>query len=239
VLRLFGKTLACEISLAGHGNHSFVQRGFGLDHPAPGTECDGSRGLFLVGWVFSPTIAAASASPDRQAEVDLTPAQEKKLRLLARSTWLYFEHFVGPEDRWLPPDHYQEYPRGRIQHQTSPTNIGLMLLSTLAAHDLGYMGAQELSLRLRASFDTLESMERLRGHFSIGMTPAVLRLFYLATFQRWTAETWLPVCSRSNTMPGPAGLTHRTVAGTRRYDGDAAVVLRDQVLANLHLTLES
>ncbi len=122
-------------------------------------------GLFLIGWVFSPTIAALIGIPDRQPVVELSPAQEKKLRLLARSTWLYFEHFVAPEDRWLPPDHYQENPLGRIQHQTSPTNIGLMLLSTLAAHDMGYMGAQEFSLRLRDSFDTLESMERLRGHF--------------------------------------------------------------------------
>ncbi len=121
--------------------------------------------LFLIGWVFSPTIAARISIPDRQPEVKLTPAQEKKLRLLARSTWLYFEHFVGPEDRWLPPDHFQENPRGRVQHQTSPTNIGLMLLSALAAHDMGYMGAQELSLRLRDSFDTMESLERLRGHF--------------------------------------------------------------------------
>ncbi|MGE5461770.1 MAG: glucoamylase family protein, partial [Syntrophothermus sp.] len=119
----------------------------------------------LIGWVISPTVAARISVPDRLPEVKFTPAQEKKLRLLARSTWLYFEHFVGPEDRWLPPDHYQENPVGRIQHQTSPTNIGLMLLSTLAAHDMGYIGTSELSLRLRDTFDSLDSLERLRGHF--------------------------------------------------------------------------
>ena len=119
----------------------------------------------LLLWAFSPTVAARISVPDRQPEVRLTPAQQNKLRLLARSTWLYFEHFVSPEDRWLPPDHYQEYPLGRIQHQTSPTNIGLMLLSSLAAHDLGYIGASELSLRLRDTFDSMESLERLRGHF--------------------------------------------------------------------------
>jgi len=119
----------------------------------------------LFGWIISPYIAARISKPDLQPEIRLTPAQEKKLRLLARSTWLYFEHFVSPEDRWLPPDHFQESPRGLVQHQTSPTNIGLMLLSTLAAHDLGYMGATELSLRLRDTFDSMDSLERLRGHF--------------------------------------------------------------------------
>ena len=31
-------------------------------------------------------------------------------------------------------------PDGRVAHRTSPTNQGLLLLSTLAAHDLGYLG---------------------------------------------------------------------------------------------------
>ena len=124
-----------------------------------------SAAPLLIGWVVSPYIAARISKPDIRPEVKLTPAQEKKLHQLARSTWLYFEHFVSPEDRWLPPDHFQENPRGLVQHQTSPTNIGLMLLSTLAAHDMGYMGASELSLRLRDTFDSMDSLERLRGHF--------------------------------------------------------------------------
>jgi cyclic beta-1,2-glucan synthetase len=119
----------------------------------------------IVGWVLSPYIAARISKPDVHEEIKITPAQEKKLHLLARSTWLYFEHFVSPEDRWLPPDHFQERPRGLVQHQTSPTNIGLMLLSTMAAHDMGYMGAPELSLRLRDAFDSMDSLERMRGHF--------------------------------------------------------------------------
>jgi cyclic beta-1,2-glucan synthetase len=91
----------------------------------------------LVGWVGSFYIATRISQPDQTPVRKIIPAQEHKLRLLARSTWLYFEHFVGPEDRWLPPDHFQEEPRGLVAHRTSPTNIGLMLLSTLSAHDLG------------------------------------------------------------------------------------------------------
>ncbi|HLO27894.1 MAG TPA: glucoamylase family protein [Anaerolineales bacterium] len=40
-----------------------------------------------------------------------------------------------------------------------------MLLSTLSAHDLGYIGPLELSVRLRDSFDGMDSLERVRGHF--------------------------------------------------------------------------
>ena len=119
----------------------------------------------LLGWIASPYIATRISRPDQKPISKIIPAQEHKLRLLARSTWLYFEHFVGPEDRWLPPDHFQENPRGLVAHHTSPTNIGLMLLSTLSAHDLGYIGPLELSLRLRDLFDSLDSLERVRGHF--------------------------------------------------------------------------
>lgn len=120
---------------------------------------------FLFAWLISPYIAVRINRPYIQPEPKLSKAQKEKLRLLARSTWLYFEHFVSPEDRWLPPDHFQESPRGFIQHQTSPTNIGLMLLSTLAAQDLGYVGIPEFSVRLRNTFDSMDSLERLRGHF--------------------------------------------------------------------------
>ena len=119
----------------------------------------------LMGWIVSPYVATRISQPHQQPVTRLIPAQERKLRLLARSTWLYFEHFVGPEDRWLPPDHFQESPRGIVAHRTSPTNIGLMLLSTLSAHDLGYIGPLELSLRLRDSFDSMDALERVRGHF--------------------------------------------------------------------------
>ncbi len=118
----------------------------------------------LIVWIVAPYIAARIGQPEAHPVKKLLPAQERKLRLLARSTWLYFEHFVSPDDRWLPPDHFQESPLGVVAHRTSPTNIGLMLLSALSAHDFGYIGLVELSLRLRDTFDSIDSLERVQGH---------------------------------------------------------------------------
>ncbi|HSG26823.1 MAG TPA: glucoamylase family protein, partial [Anaerolineales bacterium] len=78
---------------------------------------------------------------------------------------LFFEQFVGPEDHWLAPDHFQENPRGLVAHRTSPTNIGLLLLSTLAAYDMGYLGLPELKVRLTNTLDNLQKLERFQGHF--------------------------------------------------------------------------
>ena len=37
---------------------------------------------------------------------------------------------------------------GRVAHRTSPTNMGLLLLATLSAHDFGYIGMRTLLRRL-------------------------------------------------------------------------------------------
>src|SRR4029078_1304835 len=92
-------------------------------------------------------------------------AQISFLRNVARRTWSFFERFVGPADHWLPPDNYQEHPIAKTAHRTSPTNIGLYLLSTLAAHDFGYLSLSELIERRTRTFETLEKLPRHLGHF--------------------------------------------------------------------------
>ena len=87
------------------------------------------------------------------------------MRQVIRRTWGFFERFVGPEDHWLPPDHFQESPVGIIAHHTSPSNIGLLLTSTLAAYDFGYLDQLGLVTRLSTTMDTLGQLERFRGHF--------------------------------------------------------------------------
>jgi cyclic beta-1,2-glucan synthetase len=119
----------------------------------------------LAAWFLAPGIAIWVSRPLPRREVKLDASQVRELRRLARRTWFFFEQFISPEDQWLPPDHFQESPLGIVAHRTSPTNIGLALLSALGAYDLGYLEALTLSTRLISSFDTLEKLERYRGHF--------------------------------------------------------------------------
>src|SRR5439155_14527200 len=66
---------------------------------------------------------------------------------------------------WLPTDNYQDGAEPRLARRTSPTNIGMTLLSTLAAHDLGYLTTELLIRRLGSTLTTLEGLERHEGHF--------------------------------------------------------------------------
>ncbi|MCB0158970.1 MAG: hypothetical protein KDD83_12620, partial [Caldilineaceae bacterium] len=120
---------------------------------------------FLVAWLVAPLVAARISRMSDQPRPVLTSEDAQQLRNLAKRTWLYFEHFVGPEDNWLPPDHFQEAPLGVVAHRTSPTNIGLMLLATAAAYDFGYESLLSVAVRLRNTFSTLDELERHQGHF--------------------------------------------------------------------------
>ena len=124
-----------------------------------------AAGPFLVAWLVSPAVAFRVSQPRRIAQISLSDDDRRALRRIARKTWLFFETFVGEDDHWLPPDNFQEFPDGRVAHRTSPTNSGLLLLSTLAAHDLGYIGLSSLIDRLERTFDTFDRLEKHWGHF--------------------------------------------------------------------------
>src|SRR6185295_13706470 len=113
-------------------------------------------GLWLVSplwvaWLDRPLTAHGSA---------LTTTQIAFLQGLSRKIWAFFETFVGPQDHWLPPDNFQETSSPTVSHRTSPTNIGLALLSNLSAFDFGYISAGTLLQRTANTFQTMDILER-------------------------------------------------------------------------------
>ena len=120
---------------------------------------------FVILWALSPDIARwASLPPPVEGAKPLSLADSTALRLTARRTWRFFEKFVTVQDNFLPPDNFQEDPKPVLAHRTSPTNIGLYLLSVVAAHDFGWIGTHETVERLSATLDTIKRMEHFRGH---------------------------------------------------------------------------
>jgi cyclic beta-1,2-glucan synthetase len=121
---------------------------------------------FVLLWVMSPAIAVwISLSPLVAGRLTVTAADARALRLIARRTWRYFETFVTAEDQMLPPDNFQEDPKAVLAHRTSPTNLGLYLLSAVCARDFGWAGTSETVDRLEATLATMNRLQRYRGHF--------------------------------------------------------------------------
>ncbi len=119
----------------------------------------------LILWFVSPLVAWWLSKPLCLRNAQLTEEQTIFLRKLSRKTWRFFETFVGPDDHWLPPDNYQEAPLAVTAHRTSPTNMGLSLLSDLAACDFGYISVGRFMDRTGKTLQTMEALERYRGHF--------------------------------------------------------------------------
>ncbi|HVE38657.1 MAG TPA: glucoamylase family protein [Planctomycetota bacterium] len=116
-------------------------------------------------WFMAPVIAYWLSRPVRDGRVELHTEDVRLLRRIARRTWHYFDTFAGPADHWLPPDNFQELGDVGVAHRTSPTNIGLGMLSTLSACDLGFVRPAQLAERIDRMLTTLEGIERFKGHF--------------------------------------------------------------------------
>ncbi|WP_291992084.1 glucoamylase family protein [Candidatus Accumulibacter sp. ACC003] len=122
-------------------------------------------GPILLLWFASPLIAWWVSRPLARRKATLSVEQTLFLGALSRRTWAFFEHFVGPDDHWLPPDNIQEYRVVSVAHRTSPTNIGLALLANLSAYDFGYLVTGKVLERTANTLCTMDALERYRGHF--------------------------------------------------------------------------
>lgn len=119
----------------------------------------------VAAWLLSPLLVKRltdSAVPHRPP---LSTAAREQLGAYARRHWEFFEKFVTAETHWLAPDNFQSDPEPVVAMRTSPTNIGLQLLATVSAADLGFITPLDMTDRLERTFRTLQQLRRHRGHF--------------------------------------------------------------------------
>lgn len=135
-------------------------------------------------WVAAPLLAhwASIPVPTRVAD-PATDDERDFLRLNGRRTWRFFDRFVTEEENWLPPDNFQE-DSDVVAHRTSPTNIGLYLLTVLSAREFGWIGIQETVSRLENTIATIDRLDRVEGHLlnwydTVSLEPLVPR--YVST----------------------------------------------------------
>ena len=167
-------TAAASQAATGHGLASIIRRHRNVTSvalilgtllfftsPYPGL----ALGICLV-WAASPLWTWWVSRPNTASGSEALPAADRVyLSGLARDTWRLFERCVGLQDRHLPPDNLQTLPYDMVARRTSPTNIGLYLLSTACARQFGWIGTQDMLSRLEATLGSMLEMQRYRGHF--------------------------------------------------------------------------
>ena len=177
-----------------------------------------SPGRWYLLWAFAPVIAWRLSVPEKPTEKRrLTPKEIRSLRLIARRTWRFFETFVTDDEHALPPDNFQEDPSPVVAHRTSPTNMGLYLLSTMVARDFGWIGTLDMVSRLEATLDTMASLRRHNGHFFNWYDTGDLRPLephYISTVDSGNLAGHLIALSQ-----GCRDLMHASPLGPRVFDG--------------------
>lgn len=179
-------------------------------------------GFFVRGWSLAALALAAlfavapgwlRAMEDEpsDARAPLSDAQRTRLFSLARDTWRFFEACV-PAGAALPPDNVQIDPPAGAAGRTSPTNIGLYLMSALAACRLGFIGAPEMRARMARTADALERMEKWRGHLfnwhdTASLSP--LRPRYVSSVDSGNLAAALMLCAAAGEVAADAGLAAR------------------------------
>jgi cyclic beta-1,2-glucan synthetase len=128
--------------------------------PVPGLAC-----VLCLVWAGSPVwVWWTSRTAPQSDEAELPVKDQAYLEGVARDTWRFFERCVVADDNHLPPDNLQVVPHDMVAHRTSPTNIGMYLLSVACARQFGWIGTQDLITRMEATLSTLATLQRHRGH---------------------------------------------------------------------------
>ena len=115
--------------------------------------------LFWVGAGWADDLSRQKTGARRE----LRAGQAALIAELARRTWQFFETYVPEDGPGLPPDNVQIDPELGPAMRTSPTNIGLYLMSCLAARELGFIADADMCARMAATVDTLEALEKWNG----------------------------------------------------------------------------
>jgi cellobiose phosphorylase len=119
---------------------------------------------FFVLWFGAPFYVWYISQPLAKKQIEISEEERLQLRLYARRTWSYFERFVTEKHGWLPPDNYQENPPLPETSRTSPTNIGLALVSNTSAYKLGYITLGYFLQRQLDSIRAIGALQKYRGH---------------------------------------------------------------------------
>lgn len=117
-------------------------------------------------WALNPFLSKWLSRPLKEnADKELNDEDRLLAKLVARKTWRYFDDFMNQSSNWLPPDNYQLGLKTEIAERTSPTNIGLGLISVQSAYDLRFLTCDSALYRMGQTLESLRKLEKYHGHF--------------------------------------------------------------------------
>ena len=121
-------------------------------------------GTLSLAWGLSFWMAYRMSQPRRDHPIKGELEDKELLLETARRTWLFFKDISTEDNNYLCPDNYQKEPKEKLSNKTSPTNIGLQLLATLSARDLGFETLTETIGNEERLLATIGTLPKWKGH---------------------------------------------------------------------------
>ena len=114
--------------------------------------------------IISPLIIYFTSIKRKHEAVQIDSSERDTVKAWTASMWRFYDELASEQDNFLPPDNIQESPLHAVAHRTSPTNIGLMLLCTLAARDFGFIDTEHMCVRIEKALCSIEKLEKWNGN---------------------------------------------------------------------------
>lgn len=104
---------------------------------------------------------------DREENTQKPMLDNKAQRELLSHTekmWSFFTRYTDQSTNYLPPDNVQFFPVYCVCYRTSPTNIGMYLLSAAAVYSLGIIDKNRLVETVEKTVESVERLEKYKGN---------------------------------------------------------------------------
>ena len=143
---------------------------------APDRNMAGKLGLDEIAFVGGPEVGFESVednfvgfprsitNKNRRRELLATNNDEKLLLEIAKDTWKYFKNATDKRSH-LISDHFKVGDFPMAATYTSPTNIAMDLMGTVAAKELEIITPDEAARRIRNTLRTLRKLDAWKGFF--------------------------------------------------------------------------
>lgn len=109
-------------------------------------------------------VLAYADRPAGKRRTGLNAAAQKELLEQTEKMWKFYTSYVNEGVNYLPPDNVQFHPVFRICMRTSPTNIGMYLLSAAAVFELRLISGENFVKIVENSVESVEKLHKWRGN---------------------------------------------------------------------------
>ena len=119
--------------------------------------------IVILSFLIAPFILWLVSKKNLKEVERLNEKDIEELSDVAYRTWLYFDYLLNEENNYLIPDNYQVNREVKEDVKTSPTDIGMSIVSIVSACELGFIKREHAIKILDKVISSVEKLEKWNG----------------------------------------------------------------------------